>query len=236
MAKDDKPTGQKPTGKSGGPSGRKPAQKVKAPKRRKTSSNQWLERHINDPYVHAAQRDGYRSRAAYKLREIDEKYKILKPGQVIVDLGAAPGGWSQVAAERKCKTVVGIDLLPIDPLPGVTFFEMDFMADEAPQTLIDALGEAPDVVLSDMAHNTTGHKPTDHIRIIALVEAAYEFACDILKPNGAFVAKVFQGGTEGALLNRIKKEFKVVRHVKPPSSRQDSAEIYLVATGFKGRA
>lgn len=225
MVKDKKPSG---------PSGRKPAQKVKTAKRRKTSSNQWLERHINDPYVHAAHREGYRSRAAYKLLEIDEKYKILKAGAVVVDLGAAPGGWSQVAAEKKCKTVVGIDLLPIDPLPGVTFFEMDFMDDAAPQTLLDALGEAPDVVLSDMAPNTTGHKATDHIRIVMLVEAAYDYACDILKSNGAFVAKVFQGGTEGELLNRIKKDFTTVRHVKPPASRQDSAEIYLVATGFRG--
>lgn len=219
----------------GGPSGRKPAQKVKAPKRRKASSNQWLERHINDPYVHAAQREGYRSRAAYKLLEIDEKYKLLKKGSVVIDLGAAPGGWSQVAAQIGCKTVVGIDLLPMDPMPGAIFFEMDFMADEAPGILIDALGEAPDVVLSDMAPNTTGHRATDHLRIIMLVEAAYDFACEILKPNGAFVAKVFQGGTEGDLLNRIKKDFTTVRHVKPPASRQDSAEMYLVATGFRGQ-
>jgi 23S rRNA (uridine2552-2'-O)-methyltransferase len=216
------------------PSGREPTKKVKHSKSRKTSSNLWLERHINDPYVHKAQREGYRSRAAYKLKEIDEKYKFLKTGLSVVDLGSAPGGWCQVAIEKKCAPIVAIDLLEMDHFPEVTFLQMDFTDGEAPTKLKQAIGGKADVVLSDMAPNTTGHRQTDHIRIIGLVEMAYEFALEILKPNGVFLCKVFQGGTETILLNRIKKDFATVRHVKPPASRQESAEAYLLATGFRG--
>lgn len=219
--------------KSKTPTGREPTKKVKHAKSRKNSSNQWLERHINDPYVHKAQREGYRSRAAYKLKEIDEKYRFMKSGAAVVDLGAAPGGWCQVAIERKCAPIVAIDLLKMDDFPEVTFLQMDFMDDEAPQKLTDAVGGLADVVLSDMAPNTTGHRQTDHIRIIGLVEAAYDFAVEILKPNGVFLAKVFQGGTEGELLNRMKRDFTTVRHVKPKASRQESAESYVLATGFR---
>jgi len=207
--------------------------KIKTAKGRKISSIRWIERQLTDPYVQKAKKEGYRSRAAYKLLEIDEKTKILKKGQVIVDLGAAPGGWCQVAAAKGCK-VVAIDLLEMDEIPEVTFFQMDFMEDEAPGVLINALGgEQADVVLSDMAHNTVGHKTTDHTKIMLLVEAAYEFAIDVLKPNGAFVAKVFQGGTEADLLARMKKDFKSVKHIKPPASRKESPETYVVATGFR---
>jgi len=207
--------------------------KIKTAKGRKISSIRWIERQLNDPYVTQAKKDGYRSRAAYKLLEIDEKAKILKKGQSVVDLGAAPGGWCQVAAAKGCN-VVAIDLLEMDEIPGVTFFQMDFMEDDAPGVLIDALGGAgADVVLSDMAHNTVGHRNTDHTKIMLLVEAAYDFAIEILKPHGAFVAKVFQGGTETELLSRMKKDFKVVKHIKPPSSRKESPETYVVATGFR---
>ncbi len=208
--------------------------KIKTAKGRKISSIKWIERQLTDPYVQKAKKEGYRSRAAYKIKEIDEKAKILKKGQVVVDLGAAPGGWCQVAMEKGCKHVVAIDLLPIDEIPGVTFFQMDFMEDDAPQVLIDALGgEQADVVLSDIAHNTTGHQKTDHYKIMALVEAAYDFAVEVLKPNGAFVAKVFQGGTEGELLTRMKKDFKTVKHIKPPASRKESPETFVVAQGFR---
>lgn len=208
--------------------------KIKTAKGRKISSIKWIERQLNDPYVAKAKAEGYRSRAAYKIKEIDEKVHILKKGQVVVDLGAAPGGWSQVAMQRGCKHVVAIDLLPFDELPGVTFFQMDFMDDDAPDTLINALGgEKADVVMSDIAHNTVGHRNTDHTKIMLLVEAAYEFAIEVLKPNGAFVAKVFQGGTEGELLARMKKDFKTVKHLKPPSSRKESPETFVVAQGFR---
>lgn len=191
---------------------------------------------MTDPYVTKAKAEGYRSRAAYKLIEIDEKAKILKKGMSVIDLGAAPGGWCQVAINKGC-SVVGIDLLEMDEVPGVTFFQMDFMEDDAPQVLTDALGGAgADVVLSDMAHNTVGHRNTDHTKIMLLVEAAYEFAIEILNPNGAFIAKVFQGGTEGDLLARMKKDFKTVKHIKPPSSRKESPETYVVATGFRRTA
>jgi len=207
--------------------------KIKTAKGRKISSIKWIERQLNDPYVAKAKKDGYRSRAAYKLIEIDQKAHVLKKGQVIVDLGAAPGGWCQVAADKGCK-VVGIDLLEMDEIAGVIFFQKDFMEDDAPQMLIDALdGAQADVVLSDMAHNTVGHRSTDHTKIMLLVEAAYEFAIEILKPNGAFVAKVFQGGTEGELLTRMKKDFKTVKHIKPPASRKESPETYVVAQGFR---
>lgn len=210
--------------------------KVKHAKGRKESSVRWLERHLNDPYVHKAQREGYRSRAAYKLKEMDEKYKLLKPGMAVVDLGAAPGGWCQIALEKKCAPIVAIDLLPIEPLLGVEFMQLDFMDDTAPEKLKTALGELADIVMSDIAHNTTGHKDTDHLKIMVLVEAAYLFATEILKPGGTFIAKVFQGGTEAQLLAEIKKSFAKVQHVKPPASRKDSSEVYLLATGFRKSA
>jgi 23S rRNA (uridine2552-2'-O)-methyltransferase len=207
--------------------------KIRTAKGRKISSIKWLERQLTDPYVVKAKKEGYRSRAAYKILEIDEKAKILKRGQSVIDLGAAPGGWCQVAAAKGCK-VVAIDLLPMDEIPGVTFFQMDFMEDQAPDVLIGALGgEGADVVLSDMAHNTVGHRNTDHIKVMLLVESAYDFAVEVLKPHGAFVAKVFQGGTETELLTRMKKDFRSVKHIKPPASRKESPETYVVATGFR---
>jgi len=214
------------------PRGRQKTIKVRT-KDMKASSRRWLERQLNDPYVAEAQRLGYRSRAAFKLIEMDEQMKLLKPGMAIVDLGAAPGGWAQIAAQQGAR-VVAIDLLPIDPLPDVTFFQMDFMDDDAPQTLIDALNGPADMVMSDMAPNTMGHKATDHIRIMGLVECAYDFALQVLRPGGIFVAKVFQGGTQGDLLTQMKKDFEIVKHIKPPSSRQESAEQYVVAKGFRG--
>ncbi|HZH11035.1 MAG TPA: RlmE family RNA methyltransferase [Microvirga sp.] len=211
-------------------------QRVKTAHKRSLSSQKWLERQLNDPYVARAKREGYRSRAAFKLIEIDEKYHILKPGQRIVDLGAAPGGWSQIAAKKigpKGK-VVGIDLLPIDPMPGVEFIQLDFLDESAPGKLIEMLGGQADIVMSDMAANTTGHKKTDHLRIIGLAEAAIYFAREVLAPGGVFLAKVFQGGTENQLLADLKRDFAVVRHVKPAASRADSAELYVLATGFRG--
>ncbi len=231
-------------GAAGGPTGnrfggeRQLKVRLKTARRRSTSSQRWLERQLNDPYVAAAKRDGWRSRAAFKLIEIDDKYHFLKHGMAVVDLGAAPGGWSQIAAKvvgPKGK-VVGIDLLPIDPMPGVEFIQLDFLDESAPGKLIDMLGGPADVVMSDMAANTTGHKKTDHLRIIGLAEAAIYFAREILAPGGAFVAKVFQGGTENQLLADLKRDFAVVRHVKPAASRADSAELYVMATGFRGRA
>ena len=213
-------------------------QRVKTAHKRSLSSQKWLERQLNDPYVARAKREGYRSRAAFKLLEIDEKFHILKPGQRVVDLGAAPGGWSQIAARKvgpKGK-VVGIDLLPIDPMPGVEFIQLDFLDESAPGKLIELLGGQADIVMSDMAANTTGHKKTDHLRIMGLAEAAIYFAREILAPGGVFIAKVFQGGTEGQLLADLKRDFAVVRHVKPAASRADSAELYVMATGFRGTA
>ena len=213
-------------------------QRVKTAHKRTLSSQKWLERQLNDPYVARAKREGYRSRAAFKLLEIDEKFHILKPGQKIVDLGAAPGGWSQIAAQRVGPKgrIVGIDLLPIDPMAGVEFIQLDFLDESAPGKLIDLLGGPADVVMSDMAANTTGHKKTDHLRIIGLAEAAIAFAREILAPGGAFIAKVFQGGTENQLLADLKRDFATVRHVKPAASRSDSAELYVLATGFRGAA
>ncbi|NIX77688.1 SAM-dependent methyltransferase [Microvirga terricola] len=213
-------------------------QRVKTANKRSLSSQKWLERQLNDPYVARAKREGYRSRAAFKLLEIDEKYHVLKSGQRVVDLGAAPGGWAQIAAKKvgaKGK-VVGIDLLPIDPLPGVEFIQLDFLDESAPGKLIEMLGGPADIVMSDMAANTTGHKKTDHLRIMGLAEAAIYFAREILAPGGVFIAKVFQGGTEGQLLADLKRDFAVVRHVKPAASRADSAELYVMATGFRGAA
>ena len=213
-------------------------QRVKTANKRSLSSQKWLERQLNDPYVARAKREGYRSRAAFKLLEIDEKFHILKPGQKIVDLGAAPGGWSQIAAKKVGPKgrIVGIDLLPIDPMAGVEFIQLDFLDESAPGRLVEMLGGPADLVMSDMAANTTGHKKTDHLRIIGLAEAAIYFAREILAPGGAFVAKVFQGGTENQLLNDLKRDFAVVRHVKPAASRADSAELYVLATGFRGAA
>jgi len=216
-------------------------QRVKTAKKRTLSSQKWLERQLNDPYVARAKREGYRSRAAYKLLDIDEKYRLFKPGQRVVDLGAAPGGWSQVAAKKVGSLegkgrVVGIDLLPIEPLPGVEFITLDFLDTDAPDRLTALLGGPADVVMSDMAANATGHKKTDHLRIVGLAEAAAEFARSVLAPGGAFVAKVLQGGTEGTLLADLKRDFAAVRHVKPAASRSDSAELYVLATGFRRRS
>lgn len=214
--------------------------RVKTGKGRKLSSKLWLERQLNDPYVARAKREGMRSRAAYKLIEIDDKARFLKKGARVVDLGAAPGGWAQVAAKRvhapALGRVIGIDLLDIDPLPGVEFRVFDFLDPGAPDLLKKMLGGPADVVLSDMAANATGHRKTDHIKIVALVEAATEFAREVLAPGGTFLAKVIQGGTEGTLLTLLKKDFAVVKHVKPLASRADSAELYLLATGFRGGA
>jgi 23S rRNA (uridine2552-2'-O)-methyltransferase len=211
--------------------------KLKPGKRRTLSSRLWLERQINDPYVLRAKREGYRSRAAYKLAEIDDKFHFLKPGGRVVDLGAAPGGWSQVAARRVGERgrVVAIDLLDMPATAGVDFLHLDFLDDAAPQRLKAMLGGAADAVLSDMAANATGHRKTDHLRIMALAEAAGAFAAEVLAPGGAFVVKVLQGGTEAALLTELKRNFASVRHIKPAASRADSAELYLLATGFRGR-
>lgn len=211
--------------------------RVKTANKRSHSSTLWLQRQLNDPYVALAKKEGWRSRAAYKLIEMDDRHHLLKPGQRIVDLGAAPGGWSQVAINKVGPKgrVVGIDLLDIDPIPGVEFTVMDFLDDDAPQRLKDMLGGEADGVMSDMAANTTGHKKTDHLRIVGLAELAIHFATEVLAPGGFFVAKVLQGGTEGELLNILKRDFKVVRHVKPEASRQGSAELYVLATGFRGR-
>lgn len=210
-------------------------ERVKAAKARKLSSRRWLERQLNDPYVAAAKRAGYRSRAAYKLAELDDRFHFLKRGQRVVDLGAAPGGWTQIAVARAGKgRVVGIDLLAIDPIPGATLLQGDFLADDAERKLLEALGGAPDVILSDMAAPAIGHASTDHLRIVALVEAALEFAGKVLAPGGIFVAKVFQGGAERSLLEQMKRDFTSVRHAKPPASRAESAEVYVVAQGFHG--
>ena len=196
------------------------------------SSRNWVKRHLNDPYVARARADGYRARAAYKLHELDEQFHFLKRGQRVVDLGAAPGGWAQVCVQRGCK-IVGVDLLPLDPLEGAAFFQMDLTDPATPPVLIDALGGPPDLVLSDMAANTTGHARTDQIRTGALAEAAAEFALDHLAPGGAFVTKAFQGGLDTELLTRLKQGFATVRHAKPPASRAESSEVYVVAQGRK---
>jgi 23S rRNA (uridine2552-2'-O)-methyltransferase len=205
-------------------------------KKRKESSKRWLERQINDPYVKRAQADGYRSRAAYKLIELDERFHLLQGAERIVDLGIAPGGWSQVARQKNPKaTIVGIDFLPTDPIENVTIFEMDFMDEEAPEKLREALGGEADLVLSDMAANTVGHRQTDHLRTMGLVEAAALFATEILRPEGAFVAKVLAGGADNTLVAELKRNFSKVKHAKPPASRKGSSEWYVVAQGFKGR-
>jgi 23S rRNA (uridine2552-2'-O)-methyltransferase len=213
---------------------------VKTGGKRKLSSKLWLERQLNDPYVAQAKREGYRSRAAYKLIEIDDKYRILKPGMSVVDLGAAPGGWSQIAARRvgavdgKGK-VIAIDVLEMPEIAGVTFAQLDFLEQDAPAKLTAMLGGRADVVLSDMAANTTGHRKTDQLRLLGLVESAAAFASEVLNPGGTFLAKVFQSGADAELLAQLKRDFSSVRHVKPASSRQDSSERYLLATGFRGQ-
>ncbi|HTV33962.1 MAG TPA: RlmE family RNA methyltransferase [Methylocella sp.] len=221
-------------------SGRSLKSRVKTARKRSLSSTLWLERQLNDPYVARAKAEGFRSRAAYKLIDIDARFHILKPGQKIIDLGAAPGGWSQVCvkktgADSGFGKVIGIDILPIAPLRGAEFKVLDFMATEAPQLLKDWLGGSADVVLSDMAANTTGHRKTDHLRIVGLAELAADFACEVLAEGGCFLAKMFQGGTEGVLLSRLKRDFAAVHHVKPQASRPQSSELYMLASGFRGR-
>lgn len=212
-------------------------QRVKTARKRTAASTRWLERQLNDPYVRRAKAEGYRSRAAYKLIELDERFGFLKGPRRVVDLGLAPGGWSQVVKRRlPHATVVGIDLLPVDPIEGVEILEMDFMADEAPTRLQAALGGPADLVLSDMAANTVGHAQTDALRTMALVEAAADFAYGVLRPGGAFVSKVFAGGADSALVAELKRRFTTVKHAKPPASRKGSVEWFVVAQGFKGGA
>jgi 23S rRNA (uridine2552-2'-O)-methyltransferase len=210
--------------------------RLKDEKRRTLSSRTWLERQLSDPYVARAKREGFRSRAAYKLAEIDEKYHVLKPGARVVDLGAAPGGWSEVAVKRVGANgrVIALDILDMKPISGVEFLQLDFLTDTAPERLKVLLGGKADVVLSDMAANATGHRKTDHLRIMALAEAAAALAREVLDRGGVFLCKVLQGGTEAALLAELKHDFASVKHVKPPASRSDSAELYLLARGFRG--
>ena len=212
--------------------------KVRVKSKNKTlSQRQWLERLLNDPYVARARREGFRSRAAFKLIEIDDKHHVLKHGARVLDLGAAPGGWSQVARKRigESGRVIAIDVLAMEEIPGVDFAQLDFLDADAPDRLKVMLGGPADIVLSDMASNTTGHRQTDHLKIVALVEAAAEFAREVLKPGGSFLSKVIQGGTENVLLASLKRDFTSVKHVKPAASRSDSAELYVLATGFRGR-
>lgn len=216
-------------------------ERVKTARKRSNSSTRWLQRQLNDPYVRRSKIDGYRSRAAYKLLEIDEKHKLLKPGQRIVDLGAAPGGWCQVAAVKTGSTdadplIVGIDYLEVEPLPGVVLLPKDFLDDDAPEALLQALGgHAPDLVISDMAAPTTGHRQTDHLRTTHLFEVAALFARENLAPGGAFLSKVFRGGTENDQLSELKRDYQTVHHIKPPASRKESPELYVLAKGFRGR-
>ena len=231
-------TAKKPT--RPGAESRTAAVRVKTARKRSLSSTLWLERQLNDPYVAEAGRLGYRSRAAFKLLQLDERFHLLRPGVRLVDLGAAPGGWTQVAVERirpgeSGGRVVGLDILEMAPLPGADLMQADFLDDAAPERLRLLLGGPAEVVLSDMAAPTTGHAATDHLRITALAEVAYEFAFEVLSADGAFVCKLFQGGAERELLQRLKRDFAQVRHAKPPASRADSSETYLVATGFRGR-
>jgi 23S rRNA (uridine2552-2'-O)-methyltransferase len=235
-----------PTGGTSGRGRRELSVRVKTARGRTLSSTRWLERQLNDPYVARARSEGYRSRAAYKLIEINDKLRFLRAGGRVVDLGCAPGGWLQVAVARTnadgarpgkaTGRVLGVDLQPVDPIPGADIRQLDFLDEGSDEAVKDWLGGAADVVLSDMAAPASGHPPTDHLRIIALCEAAAEFARDVLAPGGAFVAKVLRGGAEGTLLAGLKRDFAQVRHVKPPASRADSAETYLVATGFRGAA
>ncbi|HEY4173852.1 MAG TPA: RlmE family RNA methyltransferase [Rhodopila sp.] len=208
---------------------------VKSAKSRSPASTAWLKRQLNDPYVAAARQQGWRSRAAFKLLELDDKFKLIHKGARVLDLGAAPGGWTQVAVKRGAASVLGLDLLPIDSIQGAVIIQGDFTDPAMPARLTEDLGGPADLVLSDMAPNTTGHAATDHIRIVALAEMALDFALQVLSPGGAFVAKVFQGGSEKQILDAMKQNFAQVRHAKPPSSRKESSELYVVATGFKGR-
>jgi 23S rRNA (uridine2552-2'-O)-methyltransferase len=231
---------KKPGGTGRGSGARALHTRVKKAGKIKESSRRWLERHINDPYVHKARSDGYRSRAAYKLIEIDAKHRILKPGMRVIDLGAAPGGWCQVAAaqvrsKENAPIVVGIDYLDMDPVPGAAILKLDFLDPGAPERLVEALGGEPDVVLSDMAAPTTGHRRTDHLRTMHLCEVAADFAVSVLRPGGHFLSKTFQGGTESELLDLLKKNFRSVHHVKPPASRDESVELYILAKDFRGR-
>lgn len=219
------------------PGGRGLSTRLRTAKGRSAASQRWLERQLNDPYVRAAQSRGFRSRAAFKLLEMDEKHRLLKPDSRVVDLGAAPGGWTQVAVEKAGPKgrVVALDLLAMDPVPGAMVLQGDFQDAAVEQAVLAALDGPADLVLSDMAPNTTGHAATDHLRIIALAELALDFALKVLSPGGGFVAKVFQGGSEKGLLDALKRNFTAVRHVKPPASRKDSSELYVVATGFRGQ-
>ena len=217
--------------------GRREAVRVKTAAKRKASSTRWLQRQLNDPYVAEAKRLGYRSRAAFKLIELNDRYRVLKPGQRVVDLGCAPGGWTQVTVERvgakKGKgRVLGVDVVETAPIDGATILALDFLAPGAPEVVEAALGGHADIVLSDMAANASGHQQTDHARIVPLAEAAYDFAADVLAQGGSFVCKVYQGGAEGELLQRLKRDFAEIRHAKPPASRAESAEVYLVAKGY----
>jgi 23S rRNA (uridine2552-2'-O)-methyltransferase len=221
------PSGGKDSGRT------KPA-RLKTAKGRTSSQQAWLERQINDPFAAEARALGYRSRAAFKLSEIDERFRLIRKGSLVVDLGCAPGGWVQIAQQRGAGKIVGIDLLPVEPLPPAELIQMDFTDDAAPGLLIDMLGGKPDVVLSDMAPNTVGHRETDHLRIVGLIEMAASFAIEVLKPGGSFVAKAFQGGETGDVIAKLKQHFAKVQNVKPKASRQDSSEVFLVATGFKG--
>lgn len=217
----------------GASSGRSVGQRLKAAKNHTASSQAWLERQLNDPYVQRAQAEGWRSRAAFKLTEIDDRFHLLRRGVRVVDLGTAPGGWVQVALKRGAAAVAGVDLLEIDPIPGAELIQADFNDPGVGERLIRALGGTPDLVLSDMAHNTVGHRQTDHLKIVGLIEAAADFAVSTLAPGGSFVAKTFQGGAAGEVLERLKASFDEVRHVKPKASRADSSEVYLVAKGLR---
>jgi 23S rRNA (uridine2552-2'-O)-methyltransferase len=218
------------------PAGKGPSRTLAVPLKtargRSTASQRWLVRQLNDPYVQAAGRQGWRSRAAFKLVELDDRFRLIRRGARVVDLGAAPGGWTQVAVRRGAE-VIGVDLLPVEPVPGATFIQGDFTDPDMPARLAALLGSKADLVLSDMAPNTTGHGATDHLRIMALAELAFEFALDTLTEGGGFVAKVFQGGSERQMLERMKRRFAQVRHVKPPASRKESSELYVVASGIR---
>jgi 23S rRNA (uridine2552-2'-O)-methyltransferase len=218
----------------GDPAGRTQAQRLKTADKRTLSSQQWLSRQINDPYVQRTKAEGWRSRAAFKLIEIDDRFRLLRTGARVIDLGCAPGGWVQVALKRGAARIAGVDLLVVEPIPGADLFQADFTEPGVGARLLELLGGAPDLVLSDMAHNTTGHRDTDHLKIVGLIEAGAAFAIDHLKPGGAFVTKTFQGGAVGEVMGALKRSFTEVRHVKPKASRQESSEVYLVATGFRG--
>ena len=222
-----------PTG--GSEEGRGKPARLKTAQMRPPSSQAWLSRQINDPWAAKARAHGYRSRAAYKLTDIADRFGLLLPGQRVIDLGAAPGGWTQVALERGIRRIVGVDLLPVEPLPPAEILEMDFTDPACGDLLVERLGGPPDLVMSDMAPNTVGHRRTDHLRIVGLIDAAVDFAESVLAPGGAFVAKAFQGGEISEVLTRLKRSFAQVRNVKPPASRPDSSETYIVATGFRGR-